>query len=67
MYIFKGLKEKTFKIYLIIQMKMIELSREDLERFTQVVRKEYPFLKEEDASLFIEDLYKFWEGYLFDD
>ena len=46
---------------------MIELSREDLERFTQIVRKEYPFLKEEDASLFIEDLYKFWEEYLFDD
>jgi hypothetical protein len=65
MYIFKELKEKTFKIYLIIHLKMIELSKDDLEHFTEIMLKEYPFLEKEDASLFLEDLYKFWEQYLF--
>lgn len=45
----------------------MELSKQDLERFTETLLKEYPFLEEEDASLFIEELHTFWEKYLFDE
>lgn len=46
---------------------MSELSRQYLEEFSQIAKMEYPHISDEDITLFIEDLYKFWEEFLFDE
>jgi hypothetical protein len=46
-------------------MESVQTKQECINECTKEFRKEYPFLSEGDSLLFIEEMYRFWDEYLF--
>jgi hypothetical protein len=46
-------------------MESVLTKQECINECAQELRTDYPFLSEGDSLLFIEDMYRFWEEYLF--